>query len=75
MQCSNSNQSGRGCVTPAQIANWQEATADGEGGYDTELIDGFDEVPEDAQNKIILALNDGHVADEDWKGVSLINLY
>lgn len=57
-----------------QIANWQEATTDGDGGYDTDLIDGFDEIPQDAQNKVILALNDGHVADEDWRGVSCLDL-
>lgn len=55
----------RGCVTPKQIENLIE-TCEG----DTDLIDGYDELPPEYQEKIKYALENGHVADEDWKGVS-----
>jgi hypothetical protein len=55
----------RGCVTPKQIANLIESS-----GGDTDMVDGFDEVPADYQEKINFALENGHVPDEDWKGVS-----
>lgn len=55
----------RGCVTPAQIENLIE-----ESGGDTEMVDGYDELPEELQEKVQYALANGHVPDEDWKGVS-----
>lgn len=39
-------------------------------GGDTEMVDGYDELPEEYQEKIDYALANGHVPDEDWKGVS-----
>lgn len=33
------------------------------------MLDGYEELPEDLQEKVKLALENGHVADEDWKGV------
>ncbi len=33
------------------------------------MLDGYDEVDEDSQEKIRTALKEGHVPDEDWKGV------
>ena len=48
------------------MRNWQEST---EG--DPDLIDGYDELPEDMQAKVLKALEVGHVADEDWNGVSI----
>lgn len=54
----------RGCVTPEVLHNWHEK-AEG----DMEMIDGYDELPEDAQEKVKRALEQGHVDDEDWKGV------
>ena len=59
----------RGCVTPAQIANWSE-----ENGGDPELIDGYDELCPESKAKVDYALEHGHVADEDWKGVSALSL-
>lgn len=56
----------RGCVTPEVLHNWHEK-AEG----DMELIDGYDELPEDAQDKVKRALEQGHVDDEDWKGVRI----
>lgn len=52
-------------MTPKQIENLIE-TCEG----DTDLIDGYDELPPEYQEKIKYALENGHVADEDWKGVS-----
>ncbi|KAL8843308.1 MAG: hypothetical protein Q9170_000166 [Blastenia crenularia] len=32
------------------------------------MLDGYEELPDDLQEKVKLALENGHVADEDWKG-------
>lgn len=37
-----------------------------------DLVDGYDELPADFQDKVKRALEQGHVDDEDWKGVSFI---
>lgn len=34
-----------------------------------DLVDGYDELPEDAQEKVKRALEQGHVDDDDWNGV------
>ena len=34
------------------------------------MVDGYDELPEEYQEKIDFALKNRHVPDEDWKGVS-----
>ena len=34
------------------------------------VIDGYDEMPEEWQEKILTMFREGHVPDEDWKGVS-----
>ena len=39
---------------------------------DLDIVDGYDELPADAQEKVRFALRNGHVQDEDWKGVSVI---
>jgi len=64
----------RGCVTPLQIKNLQVQVGPLE-DLDLEadlaaIIDGYDEVTGEAQEKIKFALEHGHVPDEDWKGVS-----
>lgn len=51
-------------MTPAQVANLIE-----ESGGDTDMVDGYDELPQDMKEKVDFALENGHVADEDWKGV------
>lgn len=33
------------------------------------MLDGYEELPGDLQEKVKLALEIGHIADEDWKGV------
>ncbi len=55
----------RGCVTPRQIENLKKEI---EGNY--EYLDGYDELPPDLQEKARTALEEGHVSDSDWKGVS-----
>ena len=47
------------------LHNWKEKT---EG--DEEMIDGLDEIPEELQEKVKRALEEEHVDDDDWKGVS-----
>lgn len=54
----------RGCATPSQIQNLIE-----DSGGDTDMVDGFEELPEEDQEKVKFALANGHVPDEDWKGV------
>lgn len=54
----------RGCVTPNVIANMKE-----ESGMDPDLIDGYEDLPEEDQKRLMKALEQGHVDDEDWKGV------
>jgi hypothetical protein len=59
----------RGCITPPVLHNWWEAA-----GQDFELIDGLDTLPEDAQEKVKRALEQGHVDDDDFNGVRLSSL-
>jgi hypothetical protein len=55
----------RGCVTPQVIANLKTLIED-----DVEIFDGYEDLPEADQEKIATAIKEGHVADEDWVGVS-----
>lgn len=59
----------RGCVTPVQINSWKEVC---EGNPD--LIDGYEDMPPGYQEKILRALEQGHVDDDEWKGVRLCEL-
>jgi hypothetical protein len=43
--------------------------ADG-GEYKWENLDGLEEMPSEYQERIKLAITEGKIADEDWKGVS-----
>ncbi|KAL8963770.1 MAG: hypothetical protein Q9193_000017 [Seirophora villosa] len=52
-----------GCVTPVQIERIKDATED-----DLEMLDGYEELPSDLQEKVKQSLEVGHVADEDWRG-------
>jgi hypothetical protein len=40
-------------------------------GGDTDMVDGYDTLPSEMQEKVKFALENGHVPDEDWKGVSI----
>lgn len=55
-------------MTPEVFHNWQ-ITAQG----DMELVDGYDTLPEDVQEKVKRALEQGHVDDDDWKGVRTLS--
>ena len=48
------------------ISNMKETTED-----DFDLLDGYDELPEDLQVTVRRAFEQGHVDDADWKGVGL----
>jgi hypothetical protein len=52
-------------VTPAQIQGVKDSIAD-----DLDSLDGYDGVSPEMQEKIRNAIEQGHVADEDWSGVS-----
>jgi len=39
---------------------------------DMELVDGLEELDEASQEKVKRALKQGHVDDEDWRGVSCL---
>lgn len=65
---SEANDLQRGCTTPKQISNLRDEMEGDEDNYD--LLDGYDELPSELQEKVRVALKQGHVTDEDWKGVS-----
>ncbi|KAL8945027.1 MAG: hypothetical protein Q9216_000011 [Gyalolechia sp. 2 TL-2023] len=52
-----------GCVTPVQIESLKTALDD-----DVSMLDGYEELPDDLREKVKLALQNGHITDEDWKG-------
>ncbi|KAL9018266.1 MAG: hypothetical protein Q9185_004432 [Variospora sp. 1 TL-2023] len=52
-----------GCVTPLQIASIKDATED-----DLDMLDGYEELPDDLQEKVKQSIENGHVSDEDWRG-------
>lgn len=37
-----------------------------------DYVDGFEELPDELQDKVKRALEQGHVDDEDWNGVCSI---
>ncbi|KAL8923967.1 MAG: hypothetical protein Q9172_002894 [Xanthocarpia lactea] len=49
-----------GCVTPKQLAGLHDKL---EGD-----VDGYEDLPDDCQEKVKRAIENGHVDDEDWKG-------
>jgi hypothetical protein len=69
----------RGCMTPLQVKNLQDQVGPLEDFDDLDadlsvIIDGYDEIDDESREKIKFALQNGHVPDEDWKGVSNISL-
>ncbi|KAI9890955.1 MAG: hypothetical protein M1814_003456 [Vezdaea aestivalis] len=54
-----------GCVTPQILQNFKGKIDDDDD------IDGWDELDEETQAKIGRALEQDHIDDEDWKGVSM----
>lgn len=59
----------RGCVTPKQVASINDIV----GGDDFSLLDGYDELSAENQEKIRDAVEHGHINDSDWKGVSWLS--
>jgi len=59
----------RGCVTPKQIENLIEVS-----GGDTDMVDGYDELPEEFQESVKFALENGHIPDADCTHVSIFTL-
>lgn len=51
-------------MTPQVLNNWAE-TAE----MDMERVDGYDELSDDAKQRVKRALEQKHVDDEDWNGV------
>lgn len=62
----------RGCVTPKQFGNIIESLEDA--GMEAKDLDGFEELSEENQEKIVNAIEAGHVDDADWKGVCYLLL-
>lgn len=56
----------RGCVTPKQIENLIEVS-----GGDTDMVDGYDELPAEFQESVKFALENGHIPDADCTHVSI----
>lgn len=54
-------------MTPKMLSNMAQSLEDG--GMEAKDIDGFEELPDDVQEKVIRAVEQGHVDDEDWNGV------
>lgn len=63
----------RGCTTPKLISNIKESIGEGD-DMDIDALDGYDELEAGEQEKIQRAFEQGHVDDEDWKGVSSSSL-
>ncbi|KAG9192926.1 hypothetical protein G6011_11660 [Alternaria panax] len=57
-----------GCVTPKQVENLIEAC-----GGDTDMVDGYDELPDEFKEKVDFALKNGHIPDEDWRQDPALN--
>lgn len=68
-----------GCFTPQQIVNARkplipEDEEDEEGmEIDMKLFDGWEELSDEQKDKVRIALEVGHVDDEDWKGDVALN--
>ncbi|KAL4907979.1 hypothetical protein BDW74DRAFT_148340 [Aspergillus multicolor] len=62
-----------GCVTPKIIGNVIDAIGEGD-DQDFDLLDGYEDLPSDLQEKIKKAVKQGHVDEEDWKGDPELNV-
>ena len=60
----------RGCVTPQQLFNLKDSVEDDLDGN----LDGYSELDDFNKSKIAKAFEEGHVADDDWRGVSVLFL-
>lgn len=58
----------RGCTTSRVIANvMKKLTSNGENELDPDALDGWDELPPAEQAKVLRALKQGHIDEEDSK--------
>jgi ubiquitin-conjugating enzyme E2 O len=58
-------------VTPKIISNLNETIEELSGDKkDPEAIDGFEDLSPENQERVVRALEQGHVDDDEWKGVS-----
>ncbi|KAI2782123.1 zf-PARP-domain-containing protein [Daldinia loculata] len=59
-----------GCVSGKTVGNLQEKISDGDGDYQWDMIDGYDELDEspEIQEKIRRVVTQGHIDPEDFKG-------
>ncbi|KAK2697032.1 hypothetical protein QWA68_005262 [Fusarium oxysporum] len=59
-----------GCVSGQQLENVRELCQQGDGSFDCDLIDGYDELGEhpDVQEKVRRCVNQGFIDPEDFKG-------
>lgn len=62
----------RGCFTPLQLEklNGQIEGLDLDDDKDMEVIDGWEDLPQEQRDLLREALKQGHVGDDVWKGVS-----
>lgn len=56
-------------MTPKQFVNIREKLTVND-TLNVENLDGYDELSDDMKAKVKKAIEDGHVADDDWRGVS-----
>ncbi|KAL3466266.1 hypothetical protein BJX64DRAFT_251235 [Aspergillus heterothallicus] len=61
-----------GCVTPKIISNLNEVIGEGD-DRDLDLLDGYEDLSEENQQKLAKALDQGHVDDEEWNGDAEMN--
>lgn len=63
-------------MTPRMIENMREYIEKDDDSNGTklqfDLLDGWEELTEEIQAKITHVMEQGHVDDEDWKGVSVL---
>ena len=61
-------------MTPRQIGNLisQLEGLDFDDDKDLEILDGWEDLDNESHEKISQALKDGHIADEEWKGVQTL---
>jgi hypothetical protein len=52
------------------ITNMIEVVGEGD-DRDLDLLDGYEDLPQEHQERLARALDQGHIDDEDWNGVSV----
>ncbi|PHH59165.1 hypothetical protein CDD82_2535 [Ophiocordyceps australis] len=58
-----------GCVSGAQLVSVQEVCDKGDGEYDFDIIEGYDELSEsELQEKVARCVKQGHIDAQDFKG-------